>query len=602
MTDLIPGPLTNGIVLAGPTEPPPLAYPVTGDGLDWLRQLDWRQFEQLVGQAYRFQGYEVSATAPGADGGIDFILARGNERIFVQCKHWRAAQVGVPEAQELFALMTSHQATWGILATSGSYTAEAREFARQARTTLLDGPAVAQLIAIGQADQPNPGLPLNHLSPVPPPARPKAPSCPICNSAMKQREARLGPDAETPIWRCTRASAGGKACAAPPPPPPPIDTARPVAIAAPPEPESPAVPAARTLLTTVAPLAQRAAEATGAQLAKLGPLTHRALSATRTQLTKLGPLAQQGFLATRTQLAPLAQRSLEALKRFSPPRPVMVKAAVTVGVLAAISAVMASSGGSIMGAMNAFTLAPSTSNTVTFGKKPMDITFDAANQLIYTANYTSGDVTVIDSKSLMPRKTINVPGKPIGIAADPDHHRLFVADGAAAKIYVVSTESGKTTATIKLKDKATDLGFDATTQLLFVVSSAGQSLESFRTSNLTRVGGITTAGKPSSVAVDTAKHLVYVRSALGVTPYNGYYLTRGSRLTVSAGSSLAIDSQHQRLYLATATALAEHNLLTSKSRQFALTGTAGAICVDPSTQVAYVADPQANTISEVKLK
>jgi restriction system protein len=56
-------------------------------GLDSIRGLNWREFEELVGEAYRRQGYKVieNATA-GPDEGIDLVLKKDGGLVLVQCK------------------------------------------------------------------------------------------------------------------------------------------------------------------------------------------------------------------------------------------------------------------------------------------------------------------------------------------------------------------------------------------------------------------------------------------------------------------------------------------------------------------------------------
>jgi len=67
---------------------------------DVLDGMSWREFEMLVGEGFRLQGYQVVETGGGgADGGIDLVLTRpgknGGEKFLVQCKQWRAFKVGV---------------------------------------------------------------------------------------------------------------------------------------------------------------------------------------------------------------------------------------------------------------------------------------------------------------------------------------------------------------------------------------------------------------------------------------------------------------------------------------------------------------------------
>jgi restriction system protein len=114
--------------------------------LDALQALSWRQFEQLCAEAYRRRGYSVAETARGADGGVDLVLRRADQRIFVQCKHWSVARVDVRRVRELFGVMHSEAATGGILICSGTYTSAAREFARGKAIELVDGPGLLKLL------------------------------------------------------------------------------------------------------------------------------------------------------------------------------------------------------------------------------------------------------------------------------------------------------------------------------------------------------------------------------------------------------------------------------------------------------------------------
>ena len=61
--------------------------------LDSIRALPWEQFEHLVGEAFRRQGYWVEERGGSApDGGIDLVLLNGGKKAVVQCKQWRNEQ------------------------------------------------------------------------------------------------------------------------------------------------------------------------------------------------------------------------------------------------------------------------------------------------------------------------------------------------------------------------------------------------------------------------------------------------------------------------------------------------------------------------------
>ncbi len=168
-------------------------------GIESLKSLSWRQFEHLVGEAYRRQGYDVEETGGGgADGGVDLILRANGETSLVQCKRWRTQRVGVDKVRELFGVVTAEGAGRGILVTSGKFTTAAQSFAAGKPLTLVDGPALAQLVRDvqprSQASTPRP-------PPIPTPA---AIDCPRCNSPMVLRTARRGSNAGSQFYGCSR--------------------------------------------------------------------------------------------------------------------------------------------------------------------------------------------------------------------------------------------------------------------------------------------------------------------------------------------------------------------------------------------------------------
>lgn len=58
--------------------------------------MSWREFEQLVGEAFRRKGFTVTETGGnGPDGGIDLVLRIGSDKYLVQCKQWKAVKDGL---------------------------------------------------------------------------------------------------------------------------------------------------------------------------------------------------------------------------------------------------------------------------------------------------------------------------------------------------------------------------------------------------------------------------------------------------------------------------------------------------------------------------
>jgi restriction system protein len=116
-------------------------------GSESIRRLPWREFELLICEFYRRQGYLVDHTGrDGPDGGVDLVLRRNGEKTLVQCKQWRVESVGVKLVRELLGVVTSEHARHGIFVTSGDYTEAAKDFARSNPLTLVAGGKLAEMI------------------------------------------------------------------------------------------------------------------------------------------------------------------------------------------------------------------------------------------------------------------------------------------------------------------------------------------------------------------------------------------------------------------------------------------------------------------------
>ena len=169
-----------------------------------LRGMSWRDFELLVGEAFRLQGYSVTETGGGgADGGIDLKLNRANEVFLVQCKQWRAYKVSVNVVRELFGVMSAEGATGGFVVTSGIFTADAKAFAEGRNIELIDGHSLAKMVERARVARTS-GQ--NSKTTTPPPSLTSVsgpePRCPRCGGSMVKRIAKQGSNAGGAFWGC----------------------------------------------------------------------------------------------------------------------------------------------------------------------------------------------------------------------------------------------------------------------------------------------------------------------------------------------------------------------------------------------------------------
>ena len=163
-----------------------------------LNNMSWRQFQALVGEAFRRRGYSVVETSGAiADGGFDLLLKKAGKTFLVQCKQWRALKVGVNTVRELQGVMATQGATGGFVVTSGVFTDEARVYATQHHIELMDGTALHALICGVRALDKMARNPLNVTTT-------GAPFCPECQGRMMLRKAKRGKHAGKTFWSCLR--------------------------------------------------------------------------------------------------------------------------------------------------------------------------------------------------------------------------------------------------------------------------------------------------------------------------------------------------------------------------------------------------------------
>lgn len=202
------GALTS--VIQGVRDRKRLGLATGNDAARAVQEMDWREFESLVGQAFERQGYQVTRTGgDGPDGGVDLILTKGGETFLVQCKQWRAFRVGVPVVRELYGVMAAEGAAGGYVVTSGRFTEEAEAFAQGRNIRLINGPELQSLLGglpppqarskSTAADAPARAV---KASPVAETESSPPPICPRCSGPMVERTARRGEKAGETFWGC----------------------------------------------------------------------------------------------------------------------------------------------------------------------------------------------------------------------------------------------------------------------------------------------------------------------------------------------------------------------------------------------------------------
>lgn len=105
-----------------------------------LAGLNWRDFQALVEEAYRRDGFTVTRR----DGAADFMLEKAGRTTLVGCKRWKAASLGMETLRDLDAARGASGADEAAVIAVGAVTENARRLASERGIALVSGAALAQ--------------------------------------------------------------------------------------------------------------------------------------------------------------------------------------------------------------------------------------------------------------------------------------------------------------------------------------------------------------------------------------------------------------------------------------------------------------------------
>lgn len=207
-----------------------LRQAAVSSSIEVLDNLGRRDFELLVAEAFRLQGYDVDdMDSDATDDGLNLVLWKSDRKSLVHCRPWRSYRVGVEVVRELMGIMNAVGASSGFLVTSGTFTRAARHFAAGQPVELLDGTALRELISkvagknstgavarapiaaepakadllVGRQGEAQTPLDASALLALAQAREAVIPSCPRCGKAMQRQAARPGTHEGQCFWGCT---------------------------------------------------------------------------------------------------------------------------------------------------------------------------------------------------------------------------------------------------------------------------------------------------------------------------------------------------------------------------------------------------------------
>jgi ssDNA-binding Zn-finger/Zn-ribbon topoisomerase 1 len=162
---------------------------------DQLNRLDWYQFEKLMALVFEQQGFSVQRHGGAkADGGVDLVITKGQEQTVVQCKHWKAQDVGVRHIREFLGTLTDVGSPKGIFITSKDFTEDARALAHKHNIQIFgERETLRMLEEVNWKCNPAILGALDHNKKI----------CPRCDSRMELKTAKRGASFGKQFWGCS---------------------------------------------------------------------------------------------------------------------------------------------------------------------------------------------------------------------------------------------------------------------------------------------------------------------------------------------------------------------------------------------------------------
>jgi hypothetical protein len=160
------------------------------------------EFELLVALIFQRQGYRVTMPAGLSGGrGGDFILQRKSERLLVQCKRLRQDDsVSVDRVRELYEAALAAGVTRGMYVASGSFSWDARNFAKVKGVTVINARTLDALITEAFAKSDDELLQISQWAPkLMSKVKLTPPLCPACDAPMDELSSSTGS-----AWVCSQ--------------------------------------------------------------------------------------------------------------------------------------------------------------------------------------------------------------------------------------------------------------------------------------------------------------------------------------------------------------------------------------------------------------
>lgn len=160
--------------------------------------------------------------------------------------------------------------------------------------------------------------------------------------------------------------------------------------------------------------------------------------------------------------------------------------------------------------INATTNSVSATINTGWASTPTPITFDSANELLYTANYFGTNVSIINGSTHRVVGTVGAGPLPATLVSDPLNGLVYVANSGGNEVAIVNGSTGAEVGTIGSYFGPDGLTYDSANRDLYVANCFSDNVSVIDTVSRRAVASIAVGSFPQGVGYDPANGDIYV--------------------------------------------------------------------------------------------
>jgi len=235
---------------------------------------------------------------------------------------------------------------------------------------------------------------------------------------------------------------------------------------------------------------------------------------------------------------------------------------------------------------------------------PVKIKVDPLHQKLYVSDKISGDLTVIDTMTHEIINVVDVGSSLWDMALHKNSGKLYISDIAEKKIIIFEPVSFDIIGKIKMQSTPWDMTLDQRTGILYVVDGTNYSVQAIETENNFNSSVISVDIKPWTISINESGQVMYLSSwdSSKILAVDIITQQKTSEIQVLPGISNIATNQLSGTTLVTNESTNEVYVINKNSvltNVISVQNAPHSITINPVSNNAYVASPLGNSVFSI---